>query len=588
MGHQAARQMIRVNDMQAAKVRQAAVQSGAGTSMAARQGALFLRPRMGRIDVRSALFPFTPSPLSRKIIPTYRTVLPGSCGPDFPAVRASRFSLTKLMAFSNPRHITLIRGLGLIAAVSIVMGNIIGTGVFLKTRVMICNVGSPKMVIIVWIVAGVLSLAGALTYAELAAMMPRAGGEYIFIREAYGSISSFLYGWMQIFIAKTGSQASVAVAFAIFLNNLTGNAIQRELWARTVAGIEFKLTTAQLFAVGVIVIFTLINCATVIFSGRLAAALTAVKISLVLGIAFGAFFLAQGSMANFSLANVGGSCFDVSPDARFGVAGFGAAMLAALWGYDGWNNLTLVAGEVKNPHRNIPLALVGGTVAIILLYVLVNVAYFYVLTPTEIASVAKDSSVARDVAIRFMGPLAVSVIAAALMASSIGTLHTSILTGARVPYAMARDGMFFDRLARLSQGTHVPVGALIVQGFWACVLALSGSFDTLTDYVIFGSWIFYGLTTASVFVFRRKLPNAPRPYKAWGYPVVPALFLLVTGALLLNTLRTATTQALIGLGLIALGLPVYYYFMWRKRTRPPETLAAPEDLADLNEGQKHE
>ncbi|MEO6390640.1 MAG: APC family permease, partial [Pyrinomonadaceae bacterium] len=223
-------------------------------------------------------------------------------------------------------------------------------------------------------------------------------------------------------------------------------------------------------------------------------------------------------------------------------------------------------------------ALVGGTVAIILLYVFVNIAYFYVLTPNEIASVAKDSSVARDVAVKFMGPLAVSLIAAGLMASSIGTLHTSILTGARVPYAMARDRMFFDRLARLSPRTHVPIGALIVQGFWACVLALSGSFDTLTDYVIFGSWIFYGLTTASVFVFRRTMPDAPRPYRAWGYPVVPALFLLVTALLLINTLRTATKQAVIGIVLIALGLPVYYYFVHRNRNHPLTDEIEPQNL----------
>jgi APA family basic amino acid/polyamine antiporter len=250
-------------------------------------------------------------------------------------------------------------------------------------------------------------------------------------------------------------------------------------------------------------------------------------------------------------------------------------MCLVLLCYDGWTNLTLVAGEVKNPHRNVPLALVGGTVAIILLYVLINVAYFYVLTPTDIANVAKDSSVAREVAIKFMGPMAVSVIAAALMASSIGTLHTSILTGARVPYAMALDGLFWERLSRLSPKTRVPIGALIVQVVWACILALSGSFDTLTDYVIFGSWIFYGLTTASVFVFRRKYPDVPRPYKAWGYPVVPVLFLLATGALLVNTLKTATTQALIGIGLIALGLPVYYYLVRRNR-KNPEHVPEPE------------
>jgi APA family basic amino acid/polyamine antiporter len=193
----------------------------------------------------------------------------------------------------------------------------------------------------------------------------------------------------------------------------------------------------------------------------------------------------------------------------------------------------------------------------------VNIAYFYVLTPTQIAGVTKDSSVAREVISSFLGPAAVSLMAAGLMASSIGTLHTSILTGARVPYAMAQDGMFFDKLSKLSVKTRVPVGALIAQGVWASILALSGSFDTLTDYVIFGSWIFYGLATASVFIFRKRMPDADRPYKAWGYPIVPVLFLLVTVFLLVNTILTATKQALIGLGLIALGLPVYLYLSRR-------------------------
>jgi APA family basic amino acid/polyamine antiporter len=236
-------------------------------------------------------------------------------------------------------------------------------------------------------------------------------------------------------------------------------------------------------------------------------------------------------------------------------------MLGALWGYDGWNNLTLVAGEVKNPQRNIPIALIGGTIVIILLYIFVNVAYFYVLNPTEIASVSKDSSVAREVAARFLGAGAIVLMTAGLMASSIGTLHTSILTGARVPYAMARDGVFFQRFGQLSEGTRVPIVALIVQGLWACVLALSGSFDTLTDYVVFGSWIFYALATASVFVFRRTMPDAERPYRAFGYPVVPLLFLIAGGWLLVNTMMTAPLQAFAGIFLILSGLPVYYYLL---------------------------
>jgi APA family basic amino acid/polyamine antiporter len=461
--------------------------------------------------------------------------------------------------------ITLIRGLTLLAAISIIIGNVIGTGVFLKARVMTCNVGTPGMVITVWVVAGLLSLAGALTYAELAAMMPRAGGEYVFVREAYGSGASFLYGWMQIFIAKTGSQASVAVALAIFLNDLTGGTLNQTYFTANLFGFELPFGALQLVALSGIIIFTAVNCAAVVVNGWVATVLTFVKIALVLGVGLGAFLLADGNWAHYTAANAGGTCEGVAEGARLGVAGFGAAMLGALWGYDGWNNLTLVAGEVKNPQRNIPLALVGGTAAIILLYVFVNVAYFYVLDPTAVASVSSKSSVAREVVVTFLGPLAVTLMAAGLMASSVGTLHTSILTGARVPYAMARDGLFFQGLGRLHPKTRVPVGALILQGVWACLLALSGSFDTLTDYVIFGSWIFYGLVTASVFIFRRRQPHAERPYRAWGYPIVPILFLLVTGFLLVNTLLTTPKQAAIGLVLIALGLPVYYFFFRHRR-----------------------
>lgn len=486
-----------------------------------------------------------------------------------------------------PSNVTLIRGLTLVAAASIVIGNVIGTGVFLKARVMTCNVGTPGMVILVWVVAGILSLAGALTYAELAAMMPRAGGEYVFMREAYGARWGFLYGWMQIFIAKTGSQASVAVAFAIFLNNLTGNALGTPFFTLNFLNKQFDFGYLQLIALSLIAIFTLVNCATVIVSGWIATVLTGVKIALVLGIGIGAFVLASGDWSHFSLANFRGLCEDVNPGTMLGVAGFSAAMLGALWGYDGWNNLTLVAGEVKDPQRNIPRALIGGMILIILLYVFINLAYFYVLTPTEIASVPKASSVASAVARTFLGPAAIGLIAASLMASSIGTLHTSILTGARVPYAMSRDRLFFQRLARLSPRTHVPIGALVLQGVWAGILTLSGSFDTLTDYVIFGSWIFYGLTTASVFIFRRRMPDAERPYRAWGYPVVPILFLLVTGFLLVTTLvpdpaaglKGINLNALIGVGLIALGLPVYWFLSRRQHVGYEGTPLDEEDSA---------
>ncbi len=467
---------------------------------------------------------------------------------------------------------SLLRGIGLIAAVSIIIGNVIGTGVFLKARAMTCNVGDPIWVIVAWVAAGLLSLAGALTYAELTAMKPEAGGEYVFLRDAYGRVWSFLYGWMQMFIAKTGSQAAVAVAFAGFLNVSLGGSLKKVLYTTTIYDYTYELTSLQIVAVMAIVIVTTINCASVIFTGQIATVLTFVKIALILIVGIGAFALADGNFANFGLLNQGGTCEGVAATSMFGVAGtsfaagFGAAMLGALWGYDGWNNLSLVAGEVKNPQRNIPLALIGGTSLIMVLYVFVNIAYFYVLDPTAIASVSKDSSsVATEVAAKFLGASAVTLMAIGLMASSLGTLHTSVLTGARVPYAMARDRLMLPALGKISQATRVPITALLVQGFWACLLALSGSFDALTNYVIFGSWIFYTLTTASIFVFRKKYPNAERPYKAFGYPVVPILFLIAAVWLLDNTIHTEPVQSLTGIILILLGLPVYYYLTRRNR-----------------------
>ena len=473
---------------------------------------------------------------------------------------------------------SLIRGLGLLAAISIILGNVIGTGVFVKARVMTCNVGSPTWVLVAWIAAGFLTLAGALTYAELTAMKPEAGGEYVFLRDAYGKIPSFLYGWMQIFIAKTGSQAAVAVLFAGALNDFLGEELKKTLLQTEIFGFSYELTTIQIVAVMMVVIFTTINCASVSVGGQIAKLLTLVKIGLIALVGLGAFlFVTGGDFANFTLFQTTGVCQEVSETVKYGsasysfAAGFAAAMLGALWGYDGWNNLTLVAGEVKNPGKNLPIALIGGTALIMVLYIFIHIAYYYVLDPTAVASVSKDSSVAKVVVERFFtGDIttfatgfAVSLFTIGLMISAVGTLHTSILSGARVPYAMAKDGLMFSSFKKLS-ATRVPVMALIFQGVWACILALSGSFDTLTDYVIFGSWIFYAFVTSSVFVFRRKYPNAERPYKTWGYPVVPILFILVSGWLLVSTIMSNPVNSLIGLVLIALGLPVYYYLTNRK------------------------
>ncbi|HKG79863.1 MAG TPA: amino acid permease [Pyrinomonadaceae bacterium] len=461
-------------------------------------------------------------------------------------------------------HTQLIRGLGLIAAISVNVANIIGTGVFLKARVMTCNVGSPGKALIVWVIAGIVSLAGALTYAELLAMMPRAAGEYGIMRDAYGRTPGFIYGWTQFLIARTASAAALAVGFAIFLNDLLGGALRQAYFEYTLPGGHMlSFGRLQLVALSAIIVTTLINCAAVRVSGGVASILTGLKILLLLGVGFGAFFYSDGNWGNLGLANTGGACEGVAITTG-GMAGFAAAMIGALWAYDGWNNITFLAGEVKNPGRNLPLALIGGGLVVMGLYLFVNLSYFHVLTPTEIASVPASSSVAAEVVRRLLGSVAVTLMAAAMMTSSFGALHASILATARIPYALAKDGLIVKSLAHVSPRTHVPIRALVVQGFWACVVALSGSYDTLTDYAIFALTLFYVLVAASVFIFRRRLPDAERPYRVWGYPVVPIVFLIASSWLIFMTILNSPRQSAIGLGLILLGLPVYWILQSRQ------------------------
>lgn len=459
----------------------------------------------------------------------------------------------------------LIRGLGLTAAIAVNVANVIGTGVFLKARVMTCNVGTPGKALTVWLVAGLLSLAGALTYAELLAMMPRAAGEYGIMRDAYGRPWGFIYGWTQFAIARSASAAALAVGFAIFLNDLLGGSLKHVYFSLHLpGGYDVPFGRLQLIALGAISVTVLINCAAVSFSGKVATVLTSIKVLLLIGVGLGAFFYANGDWSHLTQANVGGACEGVAITTG-GFAGFAAAMLGALWAYDGWNNITFLAGEVKQPERNLPLGLIISMFLVMGLYLLVNVSYYHVLTPTQIANVAASSSVAAEVVRRLLGAFAVTLMAAAMMTSSFGALHASILATSRVPYAMARDRLFFQGLAKVSPRTRVPIRSLIALGVWSGVLALSGSYDTLTDSAIFALTLFYAFVAGSVFIFRRRTPDAPRPYRTWGYPVVPIVFLVVTAWLILTTIWNTPKQSAIGLGLMLAGLPVY--LIWSKRDR---------------------
>ncbi len=444
----------------------------------------------------------------------------------------------------NTQDRTLDRALGFTPAAALIIANVIGTGVFVKARVMTCNVGTPDMVLLVWFAAGVLTFAGALVYAELGAMMPKAGGEFHFLRAAFGSRLAFLFGWTKT-ISLGASAAAVSILCIVFFNDLLGGSL--------------STTALQLLPLLLIGIGVAFNLATMRFNGHAATLLTAVKISLVLLVGLGAFLFADGNWGHYAMDGSGGTCEGVPESARLGVGGFGAAMLGALWGYNGWAVIASVGGEIRDPARNIPRALILGTGLIVALYLMVNTAYFYVLTPEEVASVGEQTSVAFAAASTFMGPEFAAVMAVCLMISAYGTLHATLLSGPRVPYTMARSGLLPADFARLSN-RRVPSVAVIGIGLWSIVLAASGTFDVLTDIYVFVLWVFFAMIGVAVIVLRRRHPEVNRPYKVVGYPVVPVVFILVSAYLLINTLMVTPGRALAGIGLILLGLLVYAYF----------------------------
>lgn len=457
--------------------------------------------------------------------------------------------------------IQLVRGLTLTDTTALVVGTVIGTGVFLKTAIMAQDVGSPMLVLAAWVAAGLLSLAGALTYAELGAMLPHAGGEYVYLRQAYGETTAFMFGWMRFAVAGSGSIAILGTGFATFLAAVFP---LKTVWMErqfTFIGqtINWRLGTLQMVAVAVILIFAAVNCLAVALGGKVQSALTVLKIAGIIVVVGGVFFFSSGASWDHLAAPA------VMSGPMGGAAAFGTAMMAALWAYDGWNNMPMAAGEVQNPGRNIPRALILGMIAVTLIYCVANLAYFYALPFGEILTSSstryRDAlPVATKAAQTFLGDYGGRLVSIAFILSAMGALNGSILANARVPYAMARDGVFFAPMARLHATSRVPVWAIMIQACWASILALSGTFDQLTDYVIFASWIFYGLVTSSVFVLRRKMKDAERPYRTLGYPLVPLVFVVVAGWLVVNSLFTRPVEALVGLGLIVLGLPLYLYF----------------------------
>jgi len=434
------------------------------------------------------------------------------------------------------------------------MGTVIGSGIFLVPTDMVKAVGSPGTVFAVWVFGGVLSLFGALTYAELSAALPEAGGEYAYLTAAYGPFFGFLYAWTQTWVAKSASIAALATAFYRYLTDFLPG-LQAPLYVVALpigpGGGPLEIRYGQVLAIGVILLLSAVNYRGVKVGGRVQVGVTALKVLLIGGVIAVGLFSRQAHLTNLQTST------EPMPG---GIAGFFVALVAALWAYDGWNNAGMLGSEVENPQRTFPLALIGGVTAIIGVYLLTNLAYFSVLSAGEVAS---SDRVAADMLGRIAGPNGAGAVTIAAMISIFAALNGSILSGSRVPYAMARDGYFFRHIGRVHPDFRTPSASIVLLGIWSSLLVLSGHYNDLYNMVIFPSWILYGMTAAAVIVLRRKNPGLVRPYRTWGYPWVPLAFVGVTLLLLYQTLVSSPRASGIGLAVIALGVPFFFY--WKRR-----------------------
>ena len=478
-----------------------------------------------------------------------------------------------------------VKALSLTDATMLVAGSMIGSGIFIVSADISRTVGSPFWLMMAWLAAGVITILGALAYGELAAMYPRAGGQYVFLRESMGPLMGFLYGWTLFIVIQTGTIAAVAVAFGRFLGVLwPAITPDRFGWfpqfdVSTPGGIvEIGLTPQRLVALITVWILTWINLRGVREGKLVQTTLTIVKtgalaLLILLGLTIGRN--SEAIAANFTGGNFMGS---VDVTSAFAIA-FGASLVGSLFSSDAWNNVTFAAAEVKNPQRNLPLALLLGTGLVTVLYLLANVAYLNVLPLAgteggatvlergiQFATQDRVGSAAAEV---IFGAAGGTIMAAAILISTFGCNNGLILAGSRVYYAMAKDRLFFEGAGKLN-ANHVPANALIVQAIWTSLLCLTGTYGQLLDYVIFAALIFYALTTVGLFILRSKRPDAERPYKAIGYPVLPALYIVLalTVAVILLIADKTRAQAISGLVLVALGVPVYYLWRGAKTAQP--------------------
>jgi len=442
---------------------------------------------------------------------------------------------------SPPQNPELKRVLGLFSVIGIVVGAMIGSGIFINPAKIAKDVGTPGLMLLVWIVGGVLSFFGALAISELAATYNQSGGIYIYLREAYGPLIAFLFGWALFLVIESGTIATLAVGFSsLYLPYFV-----------KLSGLQTKLVAVFLIAV-----LATVNILGVRKGAFLMNFLTSIKFIGLLGVCAIVFFFARGSTGNF-FGTAGAAPITGSLAGNFGVA-----LVAALWAYKGWETSTYCAGEVKDPQKKLPLGLFIGSLAVVVMYILANLAYLYVFPA---ARMAQSTRIAADVMEAVIGPVGTSIVALMILLSMTGTANGHIMATPRVFYAMARDGLFFKSVARVHRRFLTPYVSIILLASWAALLSLTGTFEQLYSYVIFGFWIFMGLTVAGVIILRRKRPDLPRPYKTWGYPVTPLLFIFSSIYLTVNSLILTFWNCFIGVILIAVGIPVYFF--WRHRAQ---------------------
>jgi len=443
----------------------------------------------------------------------------------------------------------LIRAIGLRSAILFVVGSVIGSGIFLTTGVMAATIPSTSLLLLAWALGGVLAMTGGLTYAEMGAMFPRSGGVYVFLREAYGPLPAFLYGWATLLVVVSGGIAAVSVGFAEYLSYFFPALSP----ARPVINIGtlVQISAGQMVAAAMILVIGAINYVGVRRGNMVVVVLTAAKVAALAALPIMAIVAARVTPVLTPI---------VPPDLPRPAAAFGVAMIAVLWTYEAWYFVTYAAGEIENPKRNIPRALAGGLLLLTTIYLTVNLAYFFALSLDEIKGVTR---IAERAATALVGPAGATFIALTVVVSTFGNNVAGMLAGSRLLFGMASDGVFFPACRRVHPRYRTPHVAIVALTVWSAILALSGSYEQLFTYVMFASILFSVAAGAAVFKLRRDRPDHPRPYRTWGYPVVPIVFITGATAFVINTLLERPAESFTGLGLLALGLPAYFY--WRQR-----------------------